>query len=53
MSAIDLSLLDLGLAALLLVVNGAISLAFGLRLERASPLPPCAWSCSSPLSASC
>ena len=25
--------LDLGLAALLLVVNGAISLAFGLRLE--------------------
>ena len=33
MSAIDLSVLDLGLAALLLVVNGAISLAFGLRLE--------------------
>lgn len=33
MSAIDLSPLDLGLAALLLVVNGAISLAFGLRLE--------------------
>lgn len=33
MSAVDLSALDLGLAALLLIVNGAISLAFGLRLE--------------------
>jgi putative ABC transport system permease protein len=33
MSAIDLSGLDLALAALLLLINGAISLTFGLRLE--------------------
>lgn len=33
MSAVDLSWVDLGLAAVLLVINGAISLAFGLRLE--------------------
>jgi putative ABC transport system permease protein len=33
MSAIDLSALDLALAALLLLINGAISLTFGLRLE--------------------
>jgi putative ABC transport system permease protein len=33
MSAVELSGLDLVLAALLLVINGAISLAFGLRLE--------------------
>jgi putative ABC transport system permease protein len=33
MSYLELSALDLGLAALLLVINGAISLAFGLRLE--------------------
>jgi putative ABC transport system permease protein len=33
MSTVELTVLDLGLAALLLVVNGAISLAFGLRLE--------------------
>jgi putative ABC transport system permease protein len=33
MSTIELSGLDLVLAALLLVINGAISLAFGLRLE--------------------
>jgi len=33
MSAVDLSWIDLALAAALLVVNGAISLAFGLRLE--------------------
>ena len=31
MSYVELSALDLGLAALLLVINGAISLAFGLR----------------------
>ena len=53
MSYVELSALDLALAALLLVVNGAISLAFGLRLERASPSPRCAWRCSSPPSASC
>lgn len=33
MSYVELSTLDLALAALLLVVNGVISLAFGLRLE--------------------
>ncbi len=33
MSTVELSVLDLALAALLLVVNGAISLLFGLRLE--------------------
>ncbi len=33
MSYVELSALDLMLAALLLVVNGAISLAFGLRIE--------------------
>jgi putative ABC transport system permease protein len=33
MSAVDLSWVDLALAAVLLVINGAISLAFGLRLE--------------------
>jgi putative ABC transport system permease protein len=33
MSAVDLSWVNLGLAAVLLVINGAISLAFGLRLE--------------------
>ena len=33
MSTIELSNLDLVLAALLLVINGAISLAFGMRLE--------------------
>ena len=33
MSAVNLSALDLALAALLLAINGAISLAFGLRLE--------------------
>ena len=33
MSYVELSALDLVLAALLLVINGAISLAFGLRLE--------------------
>ncbi len=33
MRTVELSALDLGLAALLLVINGAISLAFGLRLE--------------------
>ena len=33
MSYVELSTLDLVLAALLLVINGAISLAFGLRLE--------------------
>jgi UDP-glucose/iron transport system permease protein len=33
MSAIDLSGHDLALAALLLLINGAISLTFGLRLE--------------------
>jgi putative ABC transport system permease protein len=33
MSYVELSALDLGLAALLLVINGAISFAFGLRLE--------------------
>ena len=33
MNAIELSNLDLALAALLLVINGAISLALGLRLE--------------------
>jgi putative ABC transport system permease protein len=33
MSTVELSTLDLGLAALLLVINGAISLVFGLRLE--------------------
>ena len=34
MSFVELSAADLGLAALLLLVNGLISLAFGLRLER-------------------
>ncbi len=33
MSYVDLSILDLALAALLLVINGALSFAFGLRLE--------------------
>jgi UDP-glucose/iron transport system permease protein len=33
MSYVELSALDLGLAALLLAINGAISLAFGLRIE--------------------
>jgi putative ABC transport system permease protein len=33
MSYVELSVLDLALAALLLVINGAISLVFGLRLE--------------------
>ena len=34
MSTVELSNLDLALAAMLLVINGAISLAFGLRLEK-------------------
>jgi putative ABC transport system permease protein len=34
MSYVELSILDLALAALLLVINGVISLVFGLRLER-------------------
>ena len=33
MNAVDLSWIDLALAAALLVINGAISFAFGLRLE--------------------
>jgi putative ABC transport system permease protein len=33
MSYVELSALDLALAALLLIINGVISLAFGLRLE--------------------
>jgi putative ABC transport system permease protein len=34
MSTIELSAVDLGLAAALLVINGGLSVAFGLRLER-------------------
>ena len=34
MSTVELSNLDLALAAMLLFINGAISLAFGLRLEK-------------------
>jgi hypothetical protein len=33
MTSFDLNLNDLGLAALVLFVNGVISLGFGLRLE--------------------
>jgi putative ABC transport system permease protein len=38
MSGIALTPTDLALAALLLIVNGAISIAFGLRLERSLAL---------------
>ncbi|MEO1206992.1 MAG: ABC transporter permease [Pseudomonadota bacterium] len=34
MNAVDLTLTDLALASTLILINGAISLAFGLRLER-------------------